>query len=307
MKTNTITKHYTYDNAAIKSNPFTALVFFTGSEVHNHAFWEFAYVINGDCYHFFQNTAKNLTRGAAVLCRPLKDTHILTSNGNSKYAHRDIYISDEKFKRLCDTISDTLYEELLSEPLPPSFYISSSHINSLESNLSLIDSAYKNTDAHGYIHYRNAALIDSIHSCAIVQLLSYYLTNKIRDILKYPNWLTDLLNNLSDLNFLTSPIEDIAKTTEYSHGHLCREFKKYLHIPLKQYISQLKLDYASKMILQTNEPLIDIAYRFNYSTQSSFIKAFKNYFGKSPLQWKHEKLQQMKASATMNEDPSKQE
>ena len=82
-------------------------------------------------------------------------------------------------------------------------------------------------------------------------------------------------------------LETLSAVSHFSPYHFHRIMKAHLNEPLGSYIIRIRLENAAILLLQTDLPLNDIAYKIGYDTPSSFTKAFKNRFGISPRQYRH--------------------
>lgn len=280
--------HDVYNKSEIRAFPFTNLVFATGNDAHCHTFWEICYVLKGNSTNNMRAQSTQLYPGSALIFRP-KDTHFISIDTRNEYIHRDIYIEDEKMKRVCALIAPDLYDSLSSPETPEFFHISSSHIESLEINLNLIDSAPKTYDSEGFVKYKEQEMLDELHSAIVSQFMSYYIASHFTQNTKRPLWLTELVHKLTSTQFLLLPIHEIIEMTHYSHGHVCREFKRYFGISLSQYVQKSKITLASMMLMQSNNSISNIAYQLGFSSQSNFIKCFKKFYTVSPNQWRKQK------------------
>lgn len=90
-----------------------------------------------------------------------------------------------------------------------------------------------------------------------------------------------------DLN-ITSPIttEELAKHVNLSPTYFHNIFKEYMGITPLEYITTLRLNFAKKHLLETNESIADIAYMHGFSSLSYFSYIFKKNTGVSPVQFR---------------------
>lgn len=79
-------------------------------------------------------------------------------------------------------------------------------------------------------------------------------------------------------------IEDLAKLAFISVSALERRFKKYLSKTPKQFINEVRLENARRMLIETRLPIAEIAYRSGFSEHSYFSRQFKLQFGILPSQ-----------------------
>ncbi|GAE31536.1 helix-turn-helix domain-containing protein [Alkalihalobacillus hemicellulosilyticus] len=76
--------------------------------------------------------------------------------------------------------------------------------------------------------------------------------------------------------------EQIAKRVELSPKYLSVLFKKEVGITISEYIQQIKIEEAKKLLAYSNTPISDICSLLNYTDQSYFTKVFKKFIGVTP-------------------------
>lgn len=92
-----------------------------------------------------------------------------------------------------------------------------------------------------------------------------------------------IYENLStDIN-----IDDFAFSININKFHLHKIFKEQMHINIYQCIKSIRLQKASSLLLSNKSQTISkIANLCGYSSQTSFIRAFKNRFEQTPNTWR---------------------
>jgi AraC family transcriptional regulator len=80
-------------------------------------------------------------------------------------------------------------------------------------------------------------------------------------------------------------LHELAGLVHLSPYHFGRLFKQTVGKSPYQFILQLKIDCAKKLIKQKNGPISEIAYQLNFSDQSHFSNAFRKAVGVSPRQF----------------------
>jgi PAS domain S-box-containing protein len=79
-------------------------------------------------------------------------------------------------------------------------------------------------------------------------------------------------------------IEDLAKLSFLSVSALERRFKKYLSKTPKQILNEIRLENARRMLIETSQPIMEIAHQCGFAEHSYFTKQFKALFGILPSQ-----------------------
>ena len=77
-------------------------------------------------------------------------------------------------------------------------------------------------------------------------------------------------------------IEQLAEVAHLSISALERRFKKYLARTPKQFIRQIRLDNARRLLVETKLPIAQIAYQSGFSDHSYFSRHFKLMFDELP-------------------------
>lgn len=88
----------------------------------------------------------------------------------------------------------------------------------------------------------------------------------------------DYIDDNIDKKFTVNELASIAGFSTY---HYYRIFHSFVGIPIMEYVTRRKLQYALFQ-LNSGEKITDIALAYGYETHSGFTKAFKKCFGYSP-------------------------
>lgn len=88
-------------------------------------------------------------------------------------------------------------------------------------------------------------------------------------------------NYLEDIS-----LDDIAGHVGYSKYHLNRMFFDRTGQTLHKYIRERRLTHAADMLVNTEQPIVDIALGIGYTSQQSFTLAFKQMFGCTPNKYR---------------------
>jgi len=74
-------------------------------------------------------------------------------------------------------------------------------------------------------------------------------------------------------------ISNIACLTPF---HFSRQFKKTTHISPHQYVLKLKIEHAENLLVNTDWPIVDIAFELGFQSQSHFTTVFHRMVGVTP-------------------------
>lgn len=88
--------------------------------------------------------------------------------------------------------------------------------------------------------------------------------------------------NLSDSDF---SVETLAAEICISRAQLHRKMKEITGISTSEYIRNLRLEHASRLIKEGKINITQIAYAVGFNNQAHFSTVFKKYFGMSPTEY----------------------
>ena len=81
-------------------------------------------------------------------------------------------------------------------------------------------------------------------------------------------------------------IEDVAQRSGYSKWHLQRVFFQVMDINLAHYIRDKKLEKAALDLLQSDETVLSISYKYGFDSQQSFTRSFSKKYRLPPSRFR---------------------
>lgn len=100
-----------------------------------------------------------------------------------------------------------------------------------------------------------------------------------------PRQLLQVIAFAHDCMQLDIGLVELANLVHLSPYHFGRLFKQTIGSSPYQYLLQLRIEYAKRLIAEGAGPLGDIAYQLNFSDQAHFSNAFRKATGVSPRQY----------------------
>ena len=73
-------------------------------------------------------------------------------------------------------------------------------------------------------------------------------------------------------------LESIADNLHYSKFYLARTFAEQTGSTIGKYIQGRRLTLAARKLVETNKPIIEIAYEAHYNSQQAFTLAFRRLY-----------------------------
>jgi len=80
-------------------------------------------------------------------------------------------------------------------------------------------------------------------------------------------------------------VEDIANMVHMTTTSFCRFFKQRTNKPFIQYVNEIRVGYACKLLLEEKYNISQIAYESGFENLSNFNKQFKKIKNLTPRQF----------------------
>jgi AraC family transcriptional regulator len=82
------------------------------------------------------------------------------------------------------------------------------------------------------------------------------------------------------------PLEQLAAVASFSPFHFHRLFRAMVGESVQEYVSRLRLELSASALVNTQRPIVDIAFAAGYEAHESFTRAFRRRFGASPKSYR---------------------
>ena len=83
-------------------------------------------------------------------------------------------------------------------------------------------------------------------------------------------------------------LSTVAEYSHFSTSHLSRLFHKTMGVTFKEYLTELRMNFAAKCLQNTDASVTEICYEAGFGSLSGFITEFRRRFGLSPTAYKRE-------------------
>jgi two-component system response regulator YesN len=79
---------------------------------------------------------------------------------------------------------------------------------------------------------------------------------------------------------------DVASVTYITPNYLSKKFRDEAGMNLREYINQLRIDEAKRLLLSTNMTVSEVSSEIGYDNSSYFSTVFRRICGVSPIKWR---------------------
>lgn len=95
-----------------------------------------------------------------------------------------------------------------------------------------------------------------------------------------------VLTYIEDNLYQELSLKKIAEDLNYSKFYIARTFKEHTGVTLHKYIQRRRLDEAARKLVQTRQPIVEIAFEAGYGSQQAFTRIFRHVYLRSPQEYR---------------------
>lgn len=240
--------------------------------LHSHDFYEFFIVAKGTVPHMVNGVMQNLREGSLVFIRP-DDVHSHKCN-DPDTAFINLTFTKETTKALFTYLFDEKkIDEMLYCDMPPMVFLDKTDRKRIVSQINELNTEnWKDKDA---LKIRMRTILVNIFS-------HFASSTQETPETVIPLWFTELIDAMAKPENFIAGINQMIALSGKSREHVSRSAKKYLGITITDYINDLRANYASNLLINTNIPIIDICYNCGFQSVSYFYRVFKERNNVSP-------------------------
>ena len=135
-----------------------------------------------------------------------------------------------------------------------------------------------------------APIVNKLMSALFVLLLrnhSNTLVTGFSDHLNFSQKITSVLQYIRD-NVQSLTLPELAKKFSYSERQVSRLLVKYTGKSFTTILQDTRMQQACMLLRESNRTVNEIVFQCGYKNQHHFYTMFKNYYGKTPAQYRRD-------------------
>jgi len=115
-----------------------------------------------------------------------------------------------------------------------------------------------------------------------LEMLAFSARKQLSAEKQPPVWLKRIVEKLNEEFAENLSTEELALEAKVHPVHLAAVFRQFYHETMGEYVQKLRIAHASRLLLNKEIPLAEIAYTAGFSDQSHFTRIFKRFVGVTP-------------------------
>ena len=115
-----------------------------------------------------------------------------------------------------------------------------------------------------------------------LEMLAFAARKQVSGEKQPPVWLARVVEKLTGEFTENFSTEELAIEAGVHPVHLAAVFRQFYHETMGEYVQKLRVAHASRLLVDREIPLIEIAYEAGFSDQSHFTRIFKRLVGVTP-------------------------
>lgn len=235
--------------------------------LHYHDHFELELITDGSGYQIFNGERTPLEKKDMYFLRPL-DYHKIHSN-QITIAHIKIKVSE---------LSKWIAKRLHAIKNPIVFHLTDEQFELFKYLFSLIEKE-SNNKKDDFLDVRQN----------LIELLFTYFIRLDDSMAVYEDSIVNkVIYYLQKNNRFTQKVslDEIAQNVGYSKYYISMVFHKEYGSTIQDFIINQRIEFAKKLILETNLPMTEIIMECGFSSTSNFYSKFNENVGCSPLKFK---------------------
>ena len=105
-----------------------------------------------------------------------------------------------------------------------------------------------------------------------------------------PEWLNMLCSRMRQPENFIPGLKRMQKLSGYTPEYLCKTFRKYLGQSPTEFINELRINHAARLLADSDLGISEIAFELKFQSLSRFYHLFKRQYACTPVEYRKRAL-----------------
>ena len=258
-------------------------------EPHTHDFFEIAYILRGNGYHYLNGNKHKISTGDLFLLAPEGEHNFVPDEAQVLEWINCMFIPDIIDPHLID-ITNTV-DLLRTLVLCDSLQYDTSDLTGIEflgtiEDLNRIFKDMSREYEQAKIGYQEA-LKNYLQIVLIKIFRAYYVKNRESSGNIHKAMTELVMTHLQRISFSQKiQIDELAKEAFYSPQHFRRLFKEETGVSLSSFMREQRINHACDLLVESDLKVVRIMEQVGFNDAKSFYSAFHSLKGLTPAQYR---------------------
>lgn len=235
---------------------------------HTHDCYEIEFILDGKATHTINGYSYEISTGDIYLISP--------SDFHSVHTVKNLQLINIKFTE--QFVSPNLLYALISHSTNLIGKFTEKDFENIESILQCL---VKQQDKMGDFQQ---TFSKNLCECILIHLLQCLNTRHTISKSNKTIYSAALFINRNFKNMIS--LETLALETGYSKNYFSKLFNDAFGMGINEYITQVRLSHAKKMLISTKETVTNVGYASGFPSFTTFSREFKKKFGITPSEYR---------------------
>lgn len=241
---------------------------------HYHNYYELFLVMRGTIRHSINGREQFLYPGQLLFIRDF-DVHDHKSADGGPFEFLNLAVTRDTLFSLFQYLGEGFpSEQLLQAPFPPQVNLTAREKEKLFFAFTELNQG------------QEKSLVKLKARTLLVTIFTKYFMNYDQKDPDVPLWLEITYEKMKDPRNFTAGSERIYQLAGKSREHLSRCLKRYFGATPTELVNDLRLNYASNLLLTSKLTVTDICFECGFENLSWFYKMFVQKFGTTPSKYR---------------------
>ena len=254
----------------------------SGSQpTHAHPYYEIFYLLNGDCTFFVDHNIYKLNKGDLVIV-PAGELHKSTYPQMGSSERYVVCFKKGNLKWLNELLGDDFVKQSLTSGVISIPEKRRDYVESLMNKMNFENDG-QDILSPAFIRTGLVELILFIIRC------QRYEHNVIKEIDVDNQLMQEIATYIYENYYKKLSLDDMSNRFHISRSYLSKKFKAVTGFGFKEYIVNVRIKNACRLLLETNKSITDIAFECGFNDSNYFGDAFRHVKGISPNKYRKNK------------------
>ncbi len=250
----------------------------SGTKPHCHDFAEIIFVNAGSLLHRVNGERQPLAAGDIVFMRP-DDVHAFLPDDVSRRA--ELVLLDFDLELLLSLSiyleNDAFLQQLTAPVLPPVFRFDPVAAGTFYARLLKLNSPVIPPPLW---KAKLKILLGELYARFFIDEVNLLSGSQV------PDWLEELCRQMRKERNFIGGVERMQQLACRTPGHLCKCFRKYLGKTPTDFVNELRLNHAARLLADTSHEIGAIVEELHFQSISHFYRLFRDYYGMPPAAYR---------------------